>query len=44
MIVGQVENRKKFFENFAKKKGFDPLEPENWYSQPLSNFMAEKVN
>eukprot|EP00026_Physarum_polycephalum_P000339 Phypoly_transcript_00339.p1 GENE.Phypoly_transcript_00339~~Phypoly_transcript_00339.p1 ORF type:complete len:1688 (+),score=210.60 Phypoly_transcript_00339:78-5141(+) len=25
-------NQRKFFENYALEKGFDPLEPANWYS------------
>jgi hypothetical protein len=25
--------RRKFFESYAKRKGFDPLIPENWYNQ-----------
>jgi hypothetical protein len=25
------ENRKQFFENFAKANNFNPLTPENWY-------------
>eukprot|EP00026_Physarum_polycephalum_P001458 Phypoly_transcript_01460.p1 GENE.Phypoly_transcript_01460~~Phypoly_transcript_01460.p1 ORF type:complete len:826 (+),score=126.37 Phypoly_transcript_01460:385-2862(+) len=27
------KNRRKFFEHFSKQKGFDPVKPENWYSQ-----------
>jgi hypothetical protein len=26
------QNRRKFFENYAKNHGFDALIPENWYS------------
>eukprot|EP00026_Physarum_polycephalum_P008336 Phypoly_transcript_08418.p1 GENE.Phypoly_transcript_08418~~Phypoly_transcript_08418.p1 ORF type:complete len:268 (+),score=33.53 Phypoly_transcript_08418:1-804(+) len=26
-------NRKRFFEDFARENGFEPLIPENWYSQ-----------
>eukprot|EP00026_Physarum_polycephalum_P000547 Phypoly_transcript_00548.p1 GENE.Phypoly_transcript_00548~~Phypoly_transcript_00548.p1 ORF type:complete len:911 (+),score=120.65 Phypoly_transcript_00548:114-2846(+) len=26
------ENRRQFFEKFAKEKGFNPLEPQHWYS------------
>eukprot|EP00026_Physarum_polycephalum_P002865 Phypoly_transcript_02874.p1 GENE.Phypoly_transcript_02874~~Phypoly_transcript_02874.p1 ORF type:complete len:846 (+),score=138.45 Phypoly_transcript_02874:54-2591(+) len=29
-----VKNRRKFFEDVARKRGFDPLIPENWYSVP----------
>jgi hypothetical protein len=25
--------RKEFFENYARQKGFDPLNPDNWYAQ-----------
>jgi hypothetical protein len=27
------QNRRKFFEEFAEKRSFDPLLPENWYLQ-----------
>jgi len=27
------ENRRKVFENYAKANGFDPLNPECWYTQ-----------
>jgi hypothetical protein len=27
-----TERRRDFFENFAKQNGFDPLNPENWYT------------
>jgi hypothetical protein len=26
------ENRRKFLDQYAKEKGFDPLLPENWYN------------
>ena len=29
----EKENRRKFFMDFAAQNGFDPLKPENWYSQ-----------
>eukprot|EP00026_Physarum_polycephalum_P003078 Phypoly_transcript_03087.p1 GENE.Phypoly_transcript_03087~~Phypoly_transcript_03087.p1 ORF type:complete len:857 (-),score=123.40 Phypoly_transcript_03087:4-2394(-) len=38
----KIENRRKFFENYAKTMGFDPLNPNNWYSQPLDNILATK--
>lgn len=25
-----IENRRKFFIDFAKQRGFDPFKPENW--------------
>jgi hypothetical protein len=40
---GNIENRKKFFEKFAKENFFDPLIPENWYSQP-KQIMDTKVS
>jgi len=27
------ENRREFFEMYAKENGFDPLVPKNWYLQ-----------
>eukprot|EP00026_Physarum_polycephalum_P001914 Phypoly_transcript_01917.p1 GENE.Phypoly_transcript_01917~~Phypoly_transcript_01917.p1 ORF type:complete len:811 (+),score=69.95 Phypoly_transcript_01917:211-2643(+) len=35
-------NRRKFFESYAKLNGIDPLNPEHWYSQPISKIMAFK--
>lgn len=38
------ENRRKFFDNFAQKKGFDPNIAENWYHGITSaEIMQEKV-
>jgi hypothetical protein len=37
------ENRKKFFEDYAKQNGFDPYNPVNWYTQPRENIMSVKV-
>eukprot|EP00026_Physarum_polycephalum_P000635 Phypoly_transcript_00636.p1 GENE.Phypoly_transcript_00636~~Phypoly_transcript_00636.p1 ORF type:complete len:901 (-),score=99.66 Phypoly_transcript_00636:59-2761(-) len=34
-----MDNRKKLFLEFAQKKGFDPLVPENWY-----NIKADKLH
>eukprot|EP00026_Physarum_polycephalum_P002627 Phypoly_transcript_02635.p1 GENE.Phypoly_transcript_02635~~Phypoly_transcript_02635.p1 ORF type:complete len:741 (+),score=93.71 Phypoly_transcript_02635:157-2379(+) len=34
--------RRKFFENYARTKGFDALIPENWYKQPRSQLVAVK--
>jgi hypothetical protein len=38
------ENRRIFFENYAKKYDFDPLVPKNWYSQPRNKLMAVVVS
>eukprot|EP00026_Physarum_polycephalum_P002695 Phypoly_transcript_02703.p1 GENE.Phypoly_transcript_02703~~Phypoly_transcript_02703.p1 ORF type:complete len:811 (+),score=66.41 Phypoly_transcript_02703:184-2616(+) len=32
--ISSIEHRRKFFEKYAAAKGFDPLIPNNWYSQP----------
>jgi hypothetical protein len=36
-------HRKKFFEDYAAANEFDPLVPENWYSQSRQNILASKV-
>eukprot|EP00026_Physarum_polycephalum_P000538 Phypoly_transcript_00539.p1 GENE.Phypoly_transcript_00539~~Phypoly_transcript_00539.p1 ORF type:complete len:959 (+),score=132.38 Phypoly_transcript_00539:57-2933(+) len=36
------EARRKFFENYAKTRGFDPLVSDNWYSQSKIQIMATK--
>eukprot|EP00026_Physarum_polycephalum_P003956 Phypoly_transcript_03973.p1 GENE.Phypoly_transcript_03973~~Phypoly_transcript_03973.p1 ORF type:complete len:646 (+),score=59.16 Phypoly_transcript_03973:3-1940(+) len=38
----QVENRKKFFETYAREKNFDPYMAGNWYSQDLENVYHAK--
>jgi len=37
-----IANRRKFFEQFAKKRKFDPLIPRNWYSVSKENILAIK--
>jgi hypothetical protein len=37
------ENRKKFFENYARSCGFDPHVPENWYSVQKQALLSVKV-
>ena len=39
-----ISSRKKFFEDYASTNGFDPLIPENWYSQSRQQILAFKVN
>jgi hypothetical protein len=39
----EIRNRRKFFESYAKRKGFDPLNPENWYSFAKKKLLAHKV-
>eukprot|EP00026_Physarum_polycephalum_P012597 Phypoly_transcript_12920.p1 GENE.Phypoly_transcript_12920~~Phypoly_transcript_12920.p1 ORF type:complete len:356 (+),score=59.55 Phypoly_transcript_12920:23-1069(+) len=38
----KIDARRKFFENYAKDHGFDPLKPENWYKQPRDKILATK--
>lgn len=37
-----IAYRRKFFEDYAKKNNFDPLNPENWYSR-TKDIMETKV-
>jgi ribulose-5-phosphate 4-epimerase/fuculose-1-phosphate aldolase len=37
------ENRKEFFDKFAKKRGFDPLIPNHWYFVSHDDILAETV-
>lgn len=39
----EVENRRKFFEDFAVQNQFNPLQPENWYSVPTVTILKSKV-
>ena len=36
--------RRDFFVNYAKRKGFDPLVPDNWYRQVRKDVAAEQVS
>jgi hypothetical protein len=38
------EDRRNFFENYAKSKGFDPLVPDNWYNVTREQVMSFKVS
>lgn len=42
-VWNDTRNRKKFFEDYAKENGFDPLVPENWYNQPRDKINTFKV-
>jgi hypothetical protein len=33
------KNRRKFFEDYARQKNFDPLVPENWLSETSKGMM-----
>jgi len=35
-------HRRKFFQNYAKQHGFDPLVPENWYKESRTKVLAAK--
>ena len=38
-----TEKRRKFFEEYAKSKGFDPLNPANWYEHSQNQIYNDKV-
>jgi hypothetical protein len=38
-----AENRRNFFLSYSQENNFDPLNPENWYSQSIDKMMAVKV-
>lgn len=38
-----VENRRKFFEEYAQENGFDPLVPDEWYLQSRERIIEKKV-
>jgi len=40
---GSKDWRRNFFEQYAKAHNFDPLNPNNWYMQPLAKIKAAKV-
>jgi len=35
-------NRRRFFEAYAKGKGFDPLNPANWYKHSQKQIYTDK--
>lgn len=39
----EKENRRKFFEHYARDTGFDPLVASNWYNQPREQIKALRV-
>lgn len=48
LIVGiapwhDSNNRRKFFEEYARDHSFDPLIPDHWYVQPFKRIMAREV-
>ena len=42
-VWGDLGNQRRFFENYAETKGFDPLVPENWYLQSTEGISDVKV-
>ena len=42
-VWNSVENRRRFFEDFAKANGFDPRLPGHWYNLTKVDFLTEKV-
>jgi len=39
----EPDTRRKFFENYAKQKGFNPLIPENWYNQAHIRLLGQQA-
>lgn len=39
----EMGNRRKYLEDYAKEKGFNPLNPDPWYSVSLADFMSYKA-
>jgi hypothetical protein len=39
-----IENRRKFFIEFAQEMGFDPFVPENWNNVTYAKIIEKKVN
>jgi hypothetical protein len=38
-----IKKRRKFFEKYAKERGFDPNDPEKWYLQSKEEIVSAKV-
>ena len=41
--TAEMAKRREFFENYAKREGFDPLVPDNWYSFSRRRVLASEV-
>jgi len=39
-----VLNCRRYFDSFAKEKGFDPQDPERWYHTPIAELSKRKVS
>ena len=39
-----MDNRRSFFEKYAKDKGFSPRDPNYWYFVSVKDLLQEKVN
>lgn len=42
-LWNSIETRRKFFIDYAKEKGFDPLIPENWYTVQAADIAAINI-
>ena len=40
---GNLANKKRYLENYARRRGMDPLAPSTWYSISKSSFSEDKV-
>lgn len=43
LIIFVAENKRKFLEEYASEKGFNPLIAQNWYKQSRESIMAMNV-
>lgn len=41
--MDENKNIKQFFNDFAHQAGFDPLNPQNWYSVKIKDIMEVRV-
>ena len=44
IVAVALQNRRQFFADFAARRGFDPRDPEKWYSVHPGDIMACEVN
>jgi hypothetical protein len=42
-IVSWPKKRRKVFETYAQRNGFDPLDPNSWYTQSRKRILASTV-
>ena len=40
---GHVNSRREFFDSYARRNGFEALNPENWYKVDIASVLSTKV-